>query len=148
MISNSEILLMADVVSREKGLEKDVIFEAIEAALATATRKRHREDIEARVNIQRTTGDYDTFRQWLVIEDDEDVEFPSRQINLQDAREKSAEIEVGQFIEEQAEKNPLVTPHSMWEWIATRCNFAKGAKVLEKMYRTLVDEKADHVLRA
>lgn len=103
MISNSEILLMADVVSREKGLEKDVIFEAIEAALATATRKRHREDIEARVNIQRTTGDYDTFRQWLVIEDDEDVEFPSRQINLQDAREKSAEIEVGQFIEEAME---------------------------------------------
>ncbi len=94
---------MADVVSREKGLEKDVIFEAIEAALATATRKRHREDIEARVNIQRTTGDYDTFRQWLVIEDDEDVEFPSRQINLQDAREKSAEIEVGQFIEEAME---------------------------------------------
>lgn len=103
MISNSEILLMADVVSREKGLEKDVIFEAIEAALATATRKRHREDIEARVNIQRTTGDYDTFRQWLVIEDDEDVEFPSRQISLQDAREKSAEIEVGQFIEEAME---------------------------------------------
>ena len=103
MISNSEILLMADVVSREKGLEKDVILEAIEAALATATRKRHREDIEARVNIQRTTGDYDTFRQWLVIEDDEDVEFPSRQINLQDAREKSAEIEVGQFIEEAME---------------------------------------------
>jgi transcription termination/antitermination protein NusA len=103
VISNSEILLMADVVSREKGLEKDVIFEAIEAALATATRKRHREDIEARVNIQRTTGDYDTFRQWLVIEDDEDVEFPSRQINLQDAREKSAEIEVGQFIEEAME---------------------------------------------
>ena len=94
---------MADVVSREKGLEKDVIFEAIEAALATATRKRHREDIEARVNIQRTTGDYDTFRQWLVIEDDEDVEFPSRQISLQDAREKSAEIEVGQFIEEAME---------------------------------------------
>ena len=94
---------MADVVSREKGLEKDVIFEAIEAALATATRKRHREDIEARVYIQRTTGDYDTFRQWLVIEDDEDVEFPSRQINLQDAREKSAEIEVGQFIEEAME---------------------------------------------
>jgi len=103
VISNSEILLMADVVSREKGLEKDVIFEAIEAALATATRKRHREDIEARVNIQRTTGDYDTFRQWLVIEDDEDVEFPSRQISLQDAREKSAEIEVGQFIEEAME---------------------------------------------
>ena len=94
---------MADVVSREKGLEKDVIFEAIEAALATATRKRHREDIEARVNIQRTTGDYDTFRQWLVIEDEEEIEFPSRQISLQEAREKSAEIEVGQFIEEAME---------------------------------------------
>jgi len=100
VISNNEILLMADVVSREKGLEKDVIFEAIEAALATATRKRHRDDIEARVAIHRATGDYDTFRQWLVLDDEEELEFPTRQIRLDEARERNPEIQIGEFIEE------------------------------------------------
>ncbi len=100
VISNNEILLMADVVSREKGLEKEVIFQAIEAALATATRKRHRDDIEARVSIHRDTGQYDTFRQWEVIEDEEELEFPSRQIRLADARKIDPGIDVGGFIEE------------------------------------------------
>ncbi len=100
MISNNEILLMADVVSREKGLEKEVIFQAIEAALATATRKRHRDDIEARVSIHRDTGQYDTFRQWEVIEDEEELEFPTRQIHLAEALEKDPAIVVGGFIEE------------------------------------------------
>ncbi len=91
---------MADVVSREKGLEKEVIFQAIEAALATATRKRHREDIEARVAIHRDSGEYDTFRLWLVLGEDEEMEFPSRQVTLQQARDKLPDIEPGGFIEE------------------------------------------------
>jgi N utilization substance protein A len=91
---------MADVVSREKGLEKEVIFQAIDAALATATRKRHREDIEARVAIHRDSGKYDTFRQWEVIDDEEDLEFPTRQIYLSKAREIKPDIEPGGFIEE------------------------------------------------
>ncbi len=100
MISNNEILLMADVVSREKGLEKEVIFQAIEAALATATRKRHPEDIEARVSIHRDTGEYDTFRQWQVLDDEEELEAPTRQIRLDEARQKMPGIEPGQLIEE------------------------------------------------
>lgn len=99
----NEILLMADVLSREKGVEKDVIFEAIEAALATATRKRHREDIDARVSIHRSTGAYDTFRRWEVIPDDEELEFPSRQIRLTQARLDRPEIEPGEFVEEPLE---------------------------------------------
>jgi len=99
----NEILLMADVLSREKGVEKDVIFEAIEAALATATRKRHREDIDARVSIHRDTGAYDTFRRWEVIPDDEELEFPSRQIRLSQARHDHPDIEPGEFIEEPLE---------------------------------------------
>jgi N utilization substance protein A len=91
---------MADVLSREKGVEKDVIFQAIEAALATATRKRHREDIEARVAIHHDTGDYDTFRRWEVIDDEEELEFPSRQIRLTQAKLEHADIEVGDFVEE------------------------------------------------
>ncbi len=97
---NKEILTVVDVVSNEKGVSKEIIFEAIEAALATATKKRNREDIEARVNIDRETGDYDTFRRWEVIEDEEEVEFPTRQVHLKDAKESDPSIEVGGFIEE------------------------------------------------
>jgi len=59
---NKEILMVVDVVSNEKGVGKDIIFEAIEAALAMATKKKHREDIETRVSIDRETGDYDPSR--------------------------------------------------------------------------------------
>jgi len=69
-----EILTVAEAVSNEKGVAKEIIFEAIEAALASATRKRHREDIEVRVAINRETGDYDTFRRWLVVDDEETLE--------------------------------------------------------------------------
>jgi len=98
---NKEILMVVDVVSNEKGVAKEIIFEAIEAALATATKKRHREDIEVRVAIDRETGSYDTFRQWEVMPDGEEVlEFPTRQIYLKDAAAKTPGIEVGGFVEE------------------------------------------------
>ncbi len=98
---NKEILMVVDVVCNEKGVAKNIIFEAIEAALASATKKRNREDIEARVSIDRQTGDYDTFRQWEVVDDEpESLEVPSRQIKLSDAKDKQSDIEVGDFIEE------------------------------------------------
>lgn len=96
----NEILMVVDAVSREKNVEREVIFEALEAALATATRKRHKGDIDARVAIQRKTGDYDTFRRWQVVPDEvEALEFPDRQIKLADARRQDPAIEVGGFIE-------------------------------------------------
>ena len=95
----NEILLMADVLSREKGVDKDVIFEAIEAALATATRKRHREDIDARVSIHHDTGDYDTFRRWEIIGDEDELEFPERQVRLSKALQENTDAEVGGFVE-------------------------------------------------
>ena len=64
-----EILNIVDVVSAEKGVTKETIFEAIEAALASATRKRHREELDVRVSIDRETGDYDTFRRWEIVDD-------------------------------------------------------------------------------
>ncbi len=99
---SKEILLVADVVSNEKGVDKEIIFEAIEAALAQATRKKHLADIDARVAIDRSTGDYETFRRWEVIDDDPEVELESsdRQIRLTEAREQSPDLEVGDFIEE------------------------------------------------
>jgi N utilization substance protein A len=98
---NKEILMVVDVVSNEKGVAKGILFEAIEAALASATKKRSREDVEVRVAIDHATGDYETFRQWEVVEDDtEPLEFPTRQIFLSDAAAEEADIEVGDFIEE------------------------------------------------
>ncbi len=98
---NREILTVVDVVCNEKGVAKDIIFEAIELALASATKKRNREDIESRVSIDRETGDYDTFRCWEVVDDEpESLEAPTRQVSLKDAKEKNPEIEIGQFIEE------------------------------------------------
>ena len=97
---NKEILTVVDVVSSEKGVSKDIIFEAIEAALAMATKKRNREDIESRVAIDRETGGYETFRLWEVISDEEEeIEFPSRQIKLKDCLVDNPDIEIGQFVE-------------------------------------------------
>ncbi|MBI3546166.1 MAG: transcription termination/antitermination protein NusA [Gammaproteobacteria bacterium] len=96
----NEVLLIVDAVSREKGVDKEIIFQALEAALATATRKRHKGDIDARVAIHRDNGTYDTFRRWEVIADEAElVEFPDRQYKLAEAREKNPNIQVGEFIE-------------------------------------------------
>ena len=77
----NEILMVVDAVSREKGVEREVIFGALEAALATATRKRYKEDVDVRVSIRRDTGEYDTFRRWEVLDDESEVfESPSRQM--------------------------------------------------------------------
>jgi len=65
-----EILAVVDAVSNEKGVAKEIIFEALEAALASATRKRHPEDVDVRVAIDRETGEYDTFRRWEVVDDE------------------------------------------------------------------------------
>jgi len=100
----NEILMVVDAVSREKGVEREVIFGALEAALATATRKRHKEDIDVRVSIHRDTGEYDTFRRWEVLDDEaENFEFPSRQILLSYAHQKNPDIQVGEYIEEPIE---------------------------------------------
>ena len=101
---NKEILLVVDAVSNEKGVDKEVIFEAIEAALASATKKRHGGEIDARVSINRQTGDYDTFRRWLVVDDeDENFESPERQVLHARAQQLQPGIEVGQYIEEPME---------------------------------------------
>jgi len=100
---SKEILYVADAVSNEKGVDKEIIFQAIEAALATATRKKHGKDIEVRVDIDRETGEYDTYRRWLVIEDDAPMENPLCEITLEAAQIDNPEIEAGDYIEEQIE---------------------------------------------
>jgi N utilization substance protein A len=97
---SKEILMVVDAVSNEKGVEKDIIFEAIEAALASATRRKHGEDIEVRVAIDRETGDYDTFRRWLVFEDDStELEVPDRELRMIDAVDVDENAEPGGSVE-------------------------------------------------
>jgi transcription termination/antitermination protein NusA len=97
---NKEILMVVDAVSNEKGVDKEIIFEALEAALASATRKRHGEGIDVRVAINRKTGDYDTWRRWKVFADDStELESPDRELRLEDALDISKEAEVGGYVE-------------------------------------------------
>lgn len=97
-----EILLLVDALAREKAVEKEIVFTALELALASATKKRFQEDIETRVSIDRTTGDHQSFRRWLVVEDGA-VEDSARQIALSDAAETDADIQVGNFLEKPLE---------------------------------------------
>jgi len=98
---NKEILMVVDVVSNEKGVDREIIFQALEAALASATRKKHNGEIDAHVYVDRETGEYETFRCWEVL-DDEDPEFesPSLQILYSYAILKKPDIQIGEFIEE------------------------------------------------
>jgi N utilization substance protein A len=93
-----EILLLVDALAREKAVEKEIVFTALELALASATKKWFQEDIEARISIDRVTGDYQSFRRWLVVEDDA-VEDPVRQISLSDAKKINADICLGDYSE-------------------------------------------------
>ena len=101
---NKEILLVVDAVSNEKSVDKEIIFGALEAALASATRKKHGEEWEVRVSINRKTGDYDTFRRWKVFADDSrEMEVPQRELRLEDALDMDKNAVVGGFVEEPME---------------------------------------------
>ena len=101
---SKEILMVVDAVSNEKGVEKEIIFHAIEAALATATKKRHEGEIGVRVDIDRETGDYDTYRTWDVIDImDFDPELRDSVLTLEEAKLRKPDVEVGDVIEESME---------------------------------------------
>jgi len=133
-VQHNEILLMADAVSREKGIEKEEIFKALEAALATATRKKDGEDVDIRVSIYRDTGAYDSFRRWEVVESEEEVEFPERQMTLQQAQEIQPEIQVGEFIEKPLEPVEFgrIAAQAAKQVIMQKVREAERARVVEE----------------
>lgn len=100
---SKEILLVAEAVSNEKQVPREKIFEALEFALASATKKKNEGEIEVRVCIDRTTGDFDTFRRWEVIPDDQPQENPYAEITLSAAQVDEPDAVVGDFVEEQIE---------------------------------------------
>jgi N utilization substance protein A len=97
-----ELMMLADALAREKNVEREIVFQALESALASATKKRFSEEVDVRVSIDRESGDYESFRRWQVVPDGE-LEDHDLQIILAEARKQISDIEVGDFIEEELE---------------------------------------------
>lgn len=134
-VINKEILMVVDAVSNEKGVDKEIIFEALEAALASATRKKHGEDMDARVSIDRRTGDYETFRRWKVFADDStELEFPERELRLDDARDIDPNSEPGGYVEVPMESVAFgrIAAQTAKQVIVQKVREAERAQVVEE----------------
>ena len=131
---SKELLLVVDAVAAEKGVPESVILEAIEAALASAAKKRYiDQDVLVRVQIDPKDGSYETFRRWEVVADDVVMESPDRQVRLMDAIDESDDAEVGDYIEEQIE-NPdfgRIAAQAAKQVIVQRVREAERAQVVD-----------------
>src|SRR6266480_1377166 len=99
---NRELVMLVDVLAREKNVPRDIVFGALEMALASATKKKYSEDIDVRVHVDRNTGAYESFRRWKVVPDDA-LEVPPAQIPLSEAQKRKSDIKLEDFIEEPLE---------------------------------------------
>ena len=135
-----EILLVAEAVSGEKGLPKSSIFEAIEMALATATKKRYNENSNIDVKIDSATGDYETFRLWEVVLD-EDLEDAGIEIKLSLAQGNDKDLEVGSFVKEKVENVEFgrIAAQAAKQVIVQKVREAERAQVVEK-YRSVLGQ--------
>jgi transcription termination/antitermination protein NusA len=159
-MDSKEILMVVDAVSNEKGIDKEIIFDAIEVALATATRKRQLGDIDARVAIDRVTGEYETFRRWQVIDeslaagadaDDEEVltyEFPGRQYTLEAALELDPNLKHGDYVEEPMESVDFgrIGAQTAKQVIVQKVREAERAMVVEA-YKNRVGELVTGIVK-
>jgi N utilization substance protein A len=152
MVSNKEILLVVDVFSNERDIEKSVVFQAIESALEISVIKRHAFPIKARVTIDRVTGDYETFRRWEVVKEnsevDGDVSFPSWQILLEAAQLDAPEIQIGDFIEEITESAEFcrIAAQTAKQVIIQKVREAERNKIVE-IYQDRVGELISGVVK-
>ena len=104
---NREMLMLVDAISREKNVERDVVFGAVESALAQATKKLYQGDVDIRVAVDRDSGVYETFRRWHVMPDQAGLQLPDQEILLFEAKEEMPDIEEGEYIEESIESVPI-----------------------------------------
>ena len=104
---NREMLMLVEAISREKNVERDVVFGAVEAALAQATKKLYKGEVDIRVAVDRDSGNYETFRRWLVVPDEVGLQNPDAEEMLMDARERISDVEEGEYIEELVESVPI-----------------------------------------
>ena len=131
---SKEILLVVDAVSNEKALPRESIFEAMETALETATKKKYEGDIAVRVCIDRKTGDFDTFRRWLIIDEQEQpMENPYAEISVEAAQYDDESLNVGDFVEEQIESIAFdrVTTQTAKQVIVQKIREAERALVVD-----------------
>ncbi|QBH95302.1 transcription termination/antitermination protein NusA [Limnobaculum zhutongyuii] len=128
---NKEILAVVEAVSNEKALPREKIFEALETALATATKKKYEQEIDVRVSIDHRSGDFDTFRRWMVVET---VTQPTREITLDAARLDEPEIQVGDYVEDQIESVTFdrITTQTAKQVIVQKVREAERAMVVEQ----------------
>ncbi|AGX87084.1 transcription termination factor NusA [Candidatus Symbiobacter mobilis] len=104
---NREMLMLIDAISREKSVDREVVFCAVEQALAQATKKSFPVDADIRVSIVRDTGEYETYRRWHVVPDEAGLQMPEQEILLFEAREQIPDIEVDEYIEDRVESVPI-----------------------------------------
>jgi transcription termination/antitermination protein NusA len=146
---SKELLLVVDAVANEKGVDKNVIFDAMEAALASAAKKRYaNEEVATRVSIDTHSGDYETFRRWEVVADAVVMESPDHQIRLMDAVDVKPDIQVGEFIEEPIE-NPefgRIAAQAAKQVIVQRVREAERTQVVEA-YKDRVGELITGVVK-
>ena len=137
-----DILLVAEAVSNEKGVSQTIIFEALEAALATAAKKRYEEEADVRVVINRSTGAYETFRRWEVVDDDT-LALLGTQFTLEEAHEKDPELRAGDVYEEKIENVDFgrIAAQTAKQVIVHKVREAERAKVVAE-YR----DKIGHLL--
>ena len=130
---NKEILLVAEAVSNEKGVPRDIIFEAIEQALATATKKRYDEDADIHVIIDRESGGYETFRRWEVVSDDE-MALLGTQFTTEEAAEKDTSLQIGDVHEEKIENVGFgrIAAQTAKQVIVQKVREAERAQVVEE----------------
>src|SRR5450830_1638412 len=104
---NRELLMLVEAISREKNVERDVVFGAVESALAQATKKLYEGEVDIRVAIDRDTGNYETFRRWHVVPDEAGLQLPDQEILLFEAKEQIPDIELDEYIEESVPSVPI-----------------------------------------
>jgi len=147
---SKEILLLVDSLANEKGVDKELIFEAVEAALATAASKQYPdEEVFIRVDIDRKTGSYETFRYWTVTEDEEEATiFPGKYILLETARTENPDLETGDVIEEQVESVTLgrIAAQHAKQVILQKVREAERKKV-EDIYKSKVGELVNGIVK-
>jgi N utilization substance protein A len=132
---NKEILMVVDAVSNEKGVDKEIIFEALEAALAAAARRKHSELWDVRVVINRKTGDYETFRRWKVFADDSrEIENPEAELRLEDGLDVDASTQVGLYVEQPMESAAFgrIAAQQAKQVIVQKVREAERAQVVEQ----------------
>ncbi|ADO46805.1 transcription termination factor NusA [[Enterobacter] lignolyticus] len=128
---NKEILAVVEAVSNEKALPREKIFEALESALATATKKKYEQEIDVRVEIDRKSGDFDTFRRWVIVEE---VTQPTKEITLEAARFEDESLNVGDYVEDQIESVTFdrITTQTAKQVIVQKVREAERAMVVDQ----------------